>query len=280
VTISLISIILIIIFIIAIVVYFAVFNQASMHNISVGNNCDRNVYVRFGVLQSSGMTTFLPDRLLKHGETWLYKSTPGAMIVIQGYHEGDLAPISSPNPLTTVKLVLSGQGFQGKGQITDGNVIIDNLELSTDSVDKYGVSMQDGYNIPISILSTGNNNKDSSNPFSCIGPNWDYTIAATGPHACPTELVYPGNIISPEGPLVYQSCTSPCTSLGGTAYCCAEPNICVAEDGCQSQWPEQSYYNLFAGACAKCMITDCDQLNYSCSSVGGLTEYSITFCPN
>ncbi len=276
------SVCLVIIFILFIILYFAVFSVPSTHEILVDNKCSENIIVRFGALSTTGTNDFLPDHLLTPGQTLIYRATPGSILTIQGYHEGDLAPINSVNPLTTVNLTLAGQNFggmTGKSQITDGSTIISNLAISPNAMDIYGISLQGGYNIPISIESTANNNKNPDDEFSCSGPIWNHRINATGPNSCPIPLIYPGFILNPEGPPIYQSCSTPCTAIGGTAYCCTETNACSIPEGCETAWPIPEYYDVFFDACPDCLITSCDTPNYTCSSTNGLTSYTITFCP-
>lgn len=267
-----ISISLIIILILLVSIFFIAFDQPQTHNITIVNNCSQNVFVRFGALLNDGTYAFLPDNLLNPKQTHQYAATPGTTLLIQGYHEGDIAPIASANPLTSVNLILAGNGFINQSQITDGNNIINNVNISGNSIDTYDVSIQNGYNIPISI---------QPNNSGCSGPHWNHTINATGPNACPTELIYPGNIGMPETPTVYQSCSTPCTAFGGTAYCCNEPGICTVSGECEAQWPIPSYFDVFSSACPNCLITNCDTPNYTCDTVshGELTQYTITFCP-
>lgn len=270
---------LIIIFILFIALYFGVLNQSPTHDIMITNKCAENIFVRFGAFTNNNTTNFLPANLLSPGQTLTYKATPGSILTIKGYYEGDLGSIDSVNTLTNVKLTLAGEGFNGKSRITDGNNIIGNLSISRSSSDIYGVSLQVGYNIPITIESTANNNRNDADKFSCIGPEWNHTINGTGTNVCPTVLIYPGFILNPDGPPVYQSCSTPCTAIGGTGYCCLETNVCNMTEGCETEWPIPEYYDVFADACPDCLITECDNPNYTCSSNNGLTSYTITFCP-
>jgi succinate dehydrogenase hydrophobic anchor subunit len=267
------AIALIIIFVIIIVIFFFFFNPPAMHDIVVTNGCSQPINILFGALTINKTVQFLPVLSLNSGQTHSYKATPGVSIIVQGYRNGDEVLSDKVNPFTTVELSLAGQGFNGKSQITDNTNIITNLDINPDPNDKYGVSVQGGYNIPITITSTAFNNRDPTNRFSCRGPIWNHTIDATGPNSCPINLQSPGTAAN------YQVCLNPCTEFGGTAYCCTTPGICESTGGCEHSWPDLDYFTTFENACPTCLITNCDTSNFTCSSKNGLTQYEILFCP-
>jgi len=141
------AIALIIIFVIIVLIYFFVFNPPAMHNIIVTNNCSQTINVLFGVFTSDNGLVFLPVLSLEPTQMHLYQATPGSFLLIQGYRNGDEVYIGYLNNFTTVELILAGQGFGGRSQITDGINIIDNLAVFSSAKDSYAVSIQGGYNI-------------------------------------------------------------------------------------------------------------------------------------
>lgn len=266
------AIALIVIFIIFMLMFFFVFNPPAMHEILVTNNCIEPIHALMGVVTSNSNVEFLPERLLNPGENYVYRATPGTSLLIQGYRNGDALVSSGVNPFTTVELTLAGQNFDGKHQVTDGNAVLTNIQTNSNPDDRYGVSVQGGYNIPITIFSFAFNNREPSNRFSCLGPNWNHTIAGTGGLSCPSELQSP----SMDD---YEVCLNPCTAIGTGGFCCTEPGACGISGGCQQSWPVFDYYTVFSSACPNCLITNCDMANYTCSSRDGLTSYAIVMCP-
>jgi hypothetical protein len=267
------TIALLIIFGIAILVFLLFFNPPAMHEIAVVNNCSQNINVLFGVVTPTQSIEFFPVKVLVPKQIHYYKATPGTSIIVQGYRDNDTVLTIGVNPFTTVELTLAGQGFEGKHQVTDGTNIITNVHITANASDQYGVSVQGGYNIPISLVSSAFNNRNPNNRFSCLGPTWNHTIDATGSNECPLVLQSPGT----GGQ--YQVCLSPCTAIGGQEFCCTAPNACGTTGGCQQLWDQQDYYTVFHNACPNCLITNCDNPNYTCGSQGGLTQYVITYCP-
>lgn len=265
---------LLIIFGIIVLVFFLVFNPPATHEIAVFNNCSENINVLFGVVTPNQTIEFFPTVKLSPRQTIYYAATPGTSIIMQGYRDGDVVLSNAINPFTTAELTLAGEGFGGKHEVRYGNNIITNVHITNDPVDRYGVSLQGGYNIPISVdAATSGTNLPSGN-FTCTaGPTWNHTINATGSNKCPDELQSPGTGSN------YQVCLNPCTTIGGTGYCCTEGNACSATGGCESLWPRQDYYTVFEMACPNCLITNCDTPQYTCNSTKGLTSYLITFCP-
>jgi len=194
-------VILLILFGLALVVFFLAFNYPPSHEIIVQNNSAQPMNVLFGIANKSNVE-FLPVLVLAAGQNHTYRATPGTEVIVQGFRNGDIIVTSGLNPFTTVNLTLAAVGFNGKQQITDGTVIINGSANSTNySLDFYGVSVQGGYNTPISIYASNYFSQDPVNPFSCRGPSWSHTITATGPNACPTELQSPSSN--------YQVCLNP-----------------------------------------------------------------------
>lgn len=290
------AIALLIIFGIMILVFFLVFNPPAMHEISVVNNCTENVNVLFGVVTHNQSIDFFPVVQLSPRQVIHYRATPGTSVIVQGYRDGDTFLVNAINPFTTAELTFAGEGFGGKHQVIYDNEVITNVHITANTTDKYGVSVQGGYNIPINIsyispishgICSGCNQGDirlqtvatdgSSLPrtnFTCtVGPIWNHTINATGPNKCPDELQSPGTGSN------YEVCLNPCTTIGGTAFCCTEGGSCSSTGGCESLWPTPEYYSVFERACPNCLITNCDNPQFICNSNRSLTSYIITFCP-
>ena len=274
------AIVLIIIFGIAMLVFFIIGNKPQMHEIAVVNNCSQPINVLVGTETSPTTLNAFEAKRISPGQVAYYYATPAVYLVVQGYYDDTLTPGATyPYPLTKAMLWFGNEGFNGTTQITDGSDIMDVPRSNTDngdqSVDYYSVSMQDGFNVQMGIVSTNFNNKDPSNMFSCVGPNWYYNIGTTGVTAtiCPSELRYPET--------GYQACMSPCLAglTGGPQFCCSATGSCGISGGCQNSWSSNDYYTLFHGACPNCMVTNCDVPLYQCGSSGGLTQYTITFCP-
>jgi len=265
------AIALIIIFGIVVIVFFILANKPDMHEIAIVNNCSQPINLLVGTEAGGGFGIIGPN-IINPGSTVYYKATPAVYLVVQGYYDNTLQPGAAyPYPLTKVKLWLADRGYDGPTQITDGTTILNVPRGSTGTTDVYDVSLQDGYNIQMGIFSSNFNNRNPSDSFSCDGPNWDFTITS---NTCPAELTYPSTSD-------YQACMAPCLALGSNEpqFCCSEEGACNQSGGCQSSWPNIDYYNLFAGSCPTCMITNCDSPEYQCSSSNGLTQYVITFCP-
>lgn len=267
-----IGIALIIIFFLVILVYFWAFNTPAMHEIIVKNTTNVPINVIFGGINNQSNVVFLPVRQIAVGASFTYKASPNVDILVQGYRNGDAIITTGFNPFTTVGLQLAGNNFAGKNQITDGSAMLTNLAINRSSVDNYGVSVQSGYNLPITISSTAFNNQVNNNAFSCGGPIWNHSITATGTNACPDALQEP-SVTN------YQVCESACLTFNTNDFCCLNPGACNMKGGCEAGWPNQNYYNVFASACPNCLITNCDNPNYTCGSKGGLTQYTIVFLP-
>lgn len=269
---------LILLFGAALLIYFLVFNKPAMHEIIVVNNSGVPINVIFGGTLSSndGTIKYLPTRQIASGQSFTYKSTPGVTIFVQGYRNGDIVASDSINPFTTVGLLLAGNKFTGNPEITDGSAIVNGLETNTSAIDEYGVSVQGGYNLPVTIRATNNFQTGNINTkFACVGPTWNRAIPGTGTVgiACPPILRYPG------GTGGYQVCLAACGATGvpDPVYCCGDTGACGISGGCEASWPNQNYYNVFAGACPNCLITNCDLPNYQCESADGLSQYTINF---
>lgn len=262
VTMALVTIMLLVIFGIAIAVFFLAFNHPNMHEITVFNNCSETINIIFGVVSPDQTLQFFRQIQINRGISYQFNATPGVSIIVQGYRNGDTTVVDGINPFTTVELTLAGKQYNGPYQVTDGTEIINsNILINTNASDEYDVSLQGGYNLPVTIKSTN---------AGCGGPVWNYGI---NQDLCPTELQSPGTGSN------YEVCLAPCTALGGTAYCCTEPNICTATGGCQQSWPDPDYYDVFRDACPECLVTNCETANFICTSQNGLNQYLITFCP-
>lgn len=243
------AVVLIILFIIVIIVFFNIGNAPPTHEIAIVNNTSQNitVYVKPTDTITQFSSTVTPRQIV------YFRATPGVNLTVKASFSDFLN-----FPYTTVELQLAGQNYNGPGQLyQNGNII--NTAVNDNPTDLYGVSLQQGHNINATIASTNFNNRDAQDAFSCGGPQW------ITPFTCPNDLSGTGG-----------ACLSPCTAFGGTAYCCTDFD-CEGTTTCQSQWPSINYYSNAVAACPTCLITNCQGLNYHCSSVGGLTQYTISF---
>jgi len=265
------AIVLIIIFIIVIVVFFIIGNNPQMHEIAVVNNCSQGINVMVGTeVKNKPSGEFFGPNKVNPGETAYYYATPGVYLVVKGYYDnGEEMPI----PMTKALIWFNDDEYNGPTQISyNGNIMNVERVAVNGKEDKYDISMREGFNIEMGIVSTNFNNKNSEDPFSCGGPTWYYNI---GENMCPNELRYIGN--------EYEGCRSACSvyysDVDGKKYCCLGTGTCGITGGCQNEWPVDRYYRVFNDACPNCMITNCDKPSYYCESSGGLSQYVITFCP-
>jgi hypothetical protein len=266
-----IAIVFAIIFMIITVVYKIFFSPESLHKITIVNNCSYDIDLLFGAQHDSKKNiVYFPPNTIKSRSTVNYKATPGAVITVKGYKFG--YSVTDINPFTTVNLSLSNYNFYGKTKIIDNNnnTITDIYTNDNETdYDYYDVSIQDGYNIPFTIYPTSN--FDSATGNYCSGPIWkEITV-------CPEVLQGPNT-----GPN-YQYCKTPCyadleSTIDKQNFCCNLLGSCTIPDQCENSW--RAYYNVFANACPNCLITNCDKTNYFCKSVNGLSNYTLTFCPN
>lgn len=289
---------LIIIFGIVLVVFFLLGNKPAMHEIAVLNNCSQAINVLVGSDQTVGNVA-LSGRL-NPGQVAYYWVTPAVYFTVQGYYDGTNVPSYPGTPFTKVKLWFASQNYTGPTQITNGHTILNvprsngpsSIHVTPNNTnpgaaDQYDVSLQDGYNIPMGIVSTNFNNRNTSDMFSCVGPMFVSGITGSGlGNVCPTPLQYPN--VNP-----YQACMSACFAssytgntgnigiTGGesSTFCCTSSGICSQTGGCSETWPSD-YFNVFDDSCPNCMVTNCDPPLYYCGSQSGLTQYVITFCPS
>lgn len=265
------TIMLLIIFAISMILFFVFANRPAMHEIGVINNSSQTINVLVGSQENTNYTIG-PMRLNPGQINYIY-ATPGASLIIQGYYDETILPDSYPYPFTKLKMLLAGEGYDGRVQITDGNSTINLSGISnSNNEDIYDVSIQDGININMEIISTNFNNRNINDQYSCVGPNFGFGLA------CPQMLQYPTS-----GTGIYQACMTPCFMAieegitGATAdeMCCVPESICSQTGTCQNSWIES--YNVFYNICPKCMITNCDVPIYHCGSVNGLTQYEVSF---
>ena len=267
-TLYIIALVSAVIFMIITIVFKIFFSPESLHKITIVNNCSYDISLLFGAQKSNDNIAYFPPNTIKGRSTFNYKATPGALITVKGYKFG--YDYTDTNPFTTVNLSLSNYNFYGKTKIVDNNNnTITDIETYNNDYDHYDVSIQNGYNIPVTIYPTSNVDKATGN--YCSGPIWkEITI-------CPEIL---------RGPTTgtnYQYCKTPCyanipPTTDNQNFCCNLLGSCTVPDACEKSW--SSYYQVFANACPNCLITNCDKSNYYCKSVNGLSNYTITFCPN
>jgi hypothetical protein len=270
-TLYIISLVLLFIFIIITILYSVFFTPESFHTISIVNNCEYPINILFGGQKTADENelVYLPTYTLASQTTKNYNATPGAIIKVQGYKVGNISFIGS-NAFTTVNLKLANDDVNKNPKIKDGNNTIENLYAYTNienDYDYYSVSIQDGFNIPLTIYPTSN--VDQANDNYCSGPTWI------------NKLVCPNDLKGPTG-TNYQYCQTPCfaelTGLVGQDFCCSLLGACDIPDKCEESW--SIYYQAFASACPHCLITNCDRDNFYCKSTNNLSNYTLTFCPN
>lgn len=241
---------LMVVFGLIVMMWFLVFNHPEMHEIVVRNDTGNVMNV---VVGSTGTTDVLTAQLATGGVK-IFKATPGVYVEVSSGVTGG----------TMAKIWLNGQDYTGKTYITDGkkklNVayVVSYEQTGHSYDDRYSVSMQKGYDMPIVVYPTAYYTEPRKG-FVCTAPEWRYSSGLVH-GSCPTGLSE-DNI-----------CASACTKLGGLneIYCC--PNC---EIPCQLTW--LNYWVPFKQACPNCMITNCDKPLYSCSNNGGLTQYTVSF---
>lgn len=265
------AIILIVLFIVVMIAFFVwAGRNPPTHNIEVTNDASVPVSVIFGADNGNGVSAFDPITL-QPGDSKTYTATPGAGLQIAGLLSEQTSGVTEAAFTFTV-LQLAGSNYDGVVRISNGPQIIENLERFTNNQDLYGVSMQRGYNLQMTIRPTQNVEPNLSDPFSCTSPQWFHTVnsSTSVPQLhCPPEL-------QDEG-----ACASACDTFSGvtgTVYCCAQEGACSVAGGCENEWPNYDYYTVFYNACQNCLITNCDTLNYHCTSEANtLSNYHITF---
>lgn len=235
-------------------IFFVFWNNSNQRSITLKNNSSNIINLNISSLDIDNKIVELPIFMLFPNSSKILTASPGVTIIVSGYTD------SNKNPLTYAKLVLGNAGFASKGTIEFNGFIYYNLISTNEFIDKYGISLQNGYNLPITI--TPNNvDSDSNSVFSCSGPIWYQYINNNNPiFPCPEILQNAEN------------CINPCIQLKED-YC-----------KCEQDWEELDYYYTFAAACPNCLITTCDDLNYFCSNQNinnhKPIDYTITFMPN
>lgn len=247
------------ILIIAMVLYFFFWNNPNTSTITIKNNGTSALNVLVSSPNSSGTATNIPVKRIVGGSSFSFFAYPGTSLDISGYTDGN------QNPLTVAKLVLGNSGVVSTGKIVFDGITYSNLTSSANSTDQYGVSLQKGYNVPITIYPNNNNlQSDTNNIFTCSGPIWYQNISESNSiFPCPDSLDMGDN------------CINPCERAQqlGEDYC-----------KCENEWPQLDYYYVFASSCPNCLITTCDTLNYSCSTnnINNHTpvNYDVVFFPD
>lgn len=257
------AIILIVLFIVVMILFLVwISRNPATHDVKVTNHASVPVSVIFGADTGSGVSAFDPI-ILEPGESKTYTATPGAGIQVAGLLTNQTSGVEEAAFTFTV-LQFAGENYNGVVQISNGPQIITDLQRYTNKEDLYGVSMQRGYNLQMDITPTANIVSNPSDSFSCTSPQWFHTVV------CPAELQADG------------ACASACDTFGGVGvtgaqYCCAQAGACSISGGCENAWANYDYYTVFYNACQNCLITNCDTLNYHCTSSNDLSNYQITF---
>lgn len=249
----------ILLFVIAVYIFVYLFAPFPKHQIILLNRCSRDL----NVIVSNGVDNLPLISLAPLEQVDIY-ATPGVNLFVRGYYPDDDATTA----LTEAQLMLARSDYTGRLRTSFGNTILTTSEGNFLFTDRYGVSLQKGYNINIGIEPIANfRNTDPTNRFVCTGPQWFSKINGNDLYPCPEELQQPG------------VCNSPCTAFEDQVYCCDFEDACELDGGCENAWPNLDYYFVFASACPNCMITNCDEPNYSCQSApDSYTTYRITFC--
>lgn len=257
---------LLIVFTILMFVFFILYNKPPVHNIILQNSTNATIFVNVAINPSVHSNSFVTLTLDPSQMKTIY-ATPGVNTYFQAY--SDIIDAKSV-PATNVILELAGSGYNRQAQLTIENDIF-NVDKNNFTQDRYAVSLQQGFNMIANITVTTNGNFSSgTGDFYCKSPSFTGAITQ---QICPNLLQVTGH----SG--TYVACGTPCFALPNNKeqYCCAAPGACQGTSGCQSLWPNKSYYEVFATACPNCLITNCDKANYFCQSEGGLTNYSINF---
>lgn len=268
-------IILLLLFGILIAWFFTAANTGPLHDINVINNCTGDVQLIFGNTDQR-----VSAGIIKSGESKLIRASPGSDVSLFGLID------SNSTILTETVISLAGDGYAGNHIITDGAKTLDSTLVNFNPIDIYSVSVVNGENVPMTVSA-------KSGSTSCTGPNWHYNISNTGDHVCPAVLQRGTTGSDGTGGTIeiYQACVPPCSGLcpapdggftfGCTNFCCNNPNACSQTGGCQSSWNFPEAYEIFAGACPQCLITNCDTPNFTCKSQNHktLTAYEVIFCP-
>jgi hypothetical protein len=268
-----ISIVLISLLAISMFIFFYYSNTPNLRNITLVNNDAEMMNV---LITSKDLE--LPIFKLNSKAKTTFQAWPGTEMKVYAYTDSDV------HPLTYAYLTLSDMSGNGQGTIILNGVTYSNLNTGTNNVgglnnyDSYGVSLEKGYNIAMTIypnnmnypneslreenLINVNNNPNSifSDIYTCSGPVWYQYISKNNQYfPCPKDLSENGN------------CINPCKQLGGD-YC-----------KCESDWPDINNYYVFSSACPTCRITTCDTTNYTCSrndiNNHHAIDYTIEFMP-
>lgn len=294
------TLILIVVFSIGVLLFYMFGNSQQMHQIDVVNNCSSPIIFLIGDIAptTSGTTGSIGNAIqqtINAHDTATFYASPGAKLVMRGYYECYAASTldhpppcsSSPNfPFTDVMLHLGGFMPNTSPYITNANgnykiSVPQSTQVDNDN-DYYGVSMQIGYNIPVTIRPYAPQSH-INDPSICGSPTWTGTIDET---TCGQRDSY----LDENGH--YQGCQTPCTYYSNLGierlteeYCCQRPHSCSQTGGCDRTWASLS--NKFRDACPQCMITNCDALPFNCGTAsgnttspnGGLSQYTVTYCP-
>lgn len=237
------------ILIIATLLFFLFWNNSNQRSVTLQNNSSNIINLNISSIDLDNNIVQLPIFILPPNSNKILLASPGITLVVSSYTD------SNKNPLTYAKIIFGNSGSASKGTIEFNSSTYYNLISTNEFIDKYGVSLQNGYNLPITITP---NNIDSNSVFSCSGPIWyQYINNTNSVFPCPETLQSGDN------------CINPCIKLDGD-YC-----------KCENDWDQLDYYYAFAAACPNCLITTCDDLNYYCSNQDinnhKPIDYTITF---
>lgn len=238
-------IILFLVIITVIFIYFESINRTRTHKISIINNTNASQTIKvITELDSFDNITLDVNQQVN------YYATPNCMFILQS--------IIDDNVFTQAKIIFAGANYDNTNYITNGSKFIKNLPGNTNIDDIYGISLQDGYSIQMDIIPL--NTFDNSNMNSTFD-NDTFINSSTKPYYCSTPKWFNSDINCPVNLENNNACSSACSVFNDDIYCCT--NNC---NDCQKYWDNPRYYQYFKFTCPTCLITNCDNLNYSCNT--------------
>ncbi|KAL6134006.1 hypothetical protein ACLB2K_066239 [Fragaria x ananassa] len=157
----------------------------------------------------------------------------------------------NPGDCASGQVSCSGNGGAPPATLVEMNIAAGGGE------DLYGVSLVDGFNLPISVTPLG-----GQAPGEC----WSSSCRANVNAMCPSELQVTGRA---GGSVI--GCMSACTKFNQPRYCCTPPNDKI--ETC----PPTDYSIKFSQQCPQAYSYAYDDKKGTFSCSGG-PDYAITFC--
>lgn len=219
------------------VIFFAFWNRPNQKKLIISNQTKNQLNILISSTSLDGSTVTLPAISVPAGDSILTVNLyPGTIVYVQAY----TSVTSNLDTLTTG--ILATGGFLSSGQLSVSNSQSTNTSLTGllttgNDLDFYGVSLQSGFNLKMTLSPEGENQSKSG--LTCGSQVWSDTVT------CPAPL---------KGS---DGCLNPCVL--GVEYCDNTSN-------CTNSWPNLDYYHDFNNACPSCLVGQCEGLNFSCSS--------------